>query len=220
LLYLINSVGFTSLLKTWQSLNPRFQDPADKLYGFIFSHCLYYGEHMHEMRVMTWGTHTLTPENAGKIKELKGQYLNSCIDILKEFPGQGPETISELSLQRQTYLLFGMMNWLFAWYEPANHGSHEELVNDIYRTFLVGFAGSSTHLDLNGLSQKAADLLSTPAPCSDVVKSNFIPKNKRHARLHDHDQNKLIGDEHRSPETPGLTGSPGKPDVFGHKKAG
>ncbi len=156
LLYLINSVGFSFLLQTWQNLEPQFEQPKEKLYALIYSHTAYYLDHMHEMRVMTWGTQPLTPEKAAKIKELKELYLKACMQVLREFKVQDEKPLSEKSLQRQAYLLFGMMNWLFAWYEPGEYGSLQDLVEDIFRTFLVGFCGSISDFSLEGCHSKLA----------------------------------------------------------------
>ena len=46
--------------------------------------------------------------------------------------------------------------------------------------------------------------------------SRFIPKSKRYVRLQVNDQSRLITDEQRNRSIPGLAGSPGKPNAFGH----
>lgn len=170
LLYLINSVGFSALLRTWQNLEPEFSQPAEKLYALVFSHTAYYVDHMHEMRVMTWGTQPLTPEKATRIKELKELYLKACIKVLRALKSRDDASISEKSLERQAYLLFGMMNWLFAWYEPQKHGSSQDLARDIFRTFLVGFCGSITDFNFDECQTKLSTLQST-SPNSNATDS-------------------------------------------------
>ena len=43
-----------------------------------------------------------------------------------------------------TYALFGMMNWIYNWYDPTGKLSVHQLVDNITRLFLSGFLSSST----------------------------------------------------------------------------
>jgi hypothetical protein len=38
-----------------------------------------------------------------------------------------------------TYALFGMMNWIYNWYDPRGKLSVSQLVDNITRLFLAGF---------------------------------------------------------------------------------
>jgi AcrR family transcriptional regulator len=143
LLYLINYHGFTTLNETWKKMSKSFDGVDERLYGFIYLHTHYYVANMNEMRVMNWGTQELEYDRAMVIKKLKDRHTADARAIIKEIHQSATgETISPKRLARQTFLLFGMMNWIFGWYSSAAHGSVDELIREIYRMFMDGAHGS------------------------------------------------------------------------------
>lgn len=152
LLFLINLHGFRTLNDTWSRLSVRFADPREKLYAFVFSHMSYFAEHMDEMRVMTWGTHVLNLEKARMIQKIKDDYTSAAGEVVagvyRDLTGK---EIDEKRRSRETYLLFGMMNWTFGWYSPKKHGALSDLIADIYQTFLLGLSGAES--DRSGLER-------------------------------------------------------------------
>lgn len=148
LLFLINSGGFTTLNTVWRELVETIEHPHEKLFAFIYFHISYFVEHMDEMRVMTWGTQTMHLEKARVIQKLKDRYTDGVKDVVRGLSESCTgQPIDDLRLARQTYLLFGMMNWTFTWYSPKRHGSTGDLIKDIYRTFVSGIGGKKTDED-------------------------------------------------------------------------
>jgi AcrR family transcriptional regulator len=143
LLFLINLYGFTTLNETWRRLDEKIEPPHEKLYAFIYMHVTYFVNHMYEMRVMIWGTQELNLAKVREIQKLKDRYAGIVEQIVQEvFDTDNPGTADEKRVSRETYLLFGMMNWMYSWYSPATHGIASDLINDIYRTFLNGISES------------------------------------------------------------------------------
>jgi AcrR family transcriptional regulator len=148
LLFLINYHGFKTLNETWQKMDQAFQRPNEKLYGFVLFHTRYFAEHIDEMRVMTWGTQELPLEKAKMIEKMKARYTGAARDVVRQvYEHMTGEEMEEKQLERETYILFGMMNWIFGWYSPRKHGSVGDLVGDIYRTFIHGFASRQEEQD-------------------------------------------------------------------------
>jgi TetR/AcrR family transcriptional regulator len=139
LLFLINQRGFERLDRASSDLERAFADPVARLYAFVYLHTRYFVDHMDEMRVMTWGTHELSAERAREIHALKDRYAarvrDAVRDVHRGVTGSAPE---EARLDRETYILFGMMNWMFTWYAPEIHGRPEELIDDVFGTFVGG----------------------------------------------------------------------------------
>jgi AcrR family transcriptional regulator len=139
LLYLVNFHGFTTLNDTWGRMSSAFETPEQRLYGFVYLHTHYYVANMDEMRVMNWGTQELERERAATIRMLKHRHTADARDIVKAvYRSATGRSIGSRRLSRLTYLLFGMMNWIFGWYTSDEHGSVDELIRDIYRTFMHG----------------------------------------------------------------------------------
>lgn len=141
LLYLINYHGFTALNAAWPRVAARFEDPHDRLYAFIYLHTYYYVAHMDAMRVMNWGTQALVLERAETIIALKDRHTADLSAAVREVVRASGQKAGGARVERLTYLLFGMMNWVFGWYSTGVHGNVEALIDDIYRTFVGGIRG-------------------------------------------------------------------------------
>jgi AcrR family transcriptional regulator len=142
LLYLINFRGFSTVKKTLTTMLEALTAPEERLYALILNHVSYFALHRNEMRVMLWGTQSLSAEAAKTITELKGAYGKVAQAVVQDaIVHLTGAPLSEIELEKQTYLLFGMMNWVYGWYEPKRHGAVGELADDVYATFLTGAAG-------------------------------------------------------------------------------
>jgi TetR/AcrR family transcriptional regulator len=139
LLFLINRRGFERLDRASSLIEREFTDPVARLYAFVYLHTRYFVDHMDEMRVMTWGTHELSAARAREIQSVKERYaarVRAAVgDVYRSVTGRALEPAR---LERETYLLFGMMNWMFTWYSPAAHGKPEDLIDDVFATFVGG----------------------------------------------------------------------------------
>lgn len=139
LLFLINQRGFTSLLEMATELMEKDMSPKERLSGLIHNHVEYFMDHLAEMRVMTSGSIEMDEQRSQLLWKLKGNYADLGQRIVEEYLKSRSEhdyTTNEIS--RKTFLLFGMMNWIFAWYSPKEHGNGEQVADDIFLTFTEG----------------------------------------------------------------------------------
>ena len=139
LLYLVNQRGFFSLLNMVSELEVADLGPRETLHSLICNHIGYFADHLDEMRVIVFGAHDLTPERSREISELKESYrvrVQTIVgDYITEKRGRPP---GKAELFRKTFLLFGMMNWIFGWYSSGVHGPAQDLAEDIFNTFTNG----------------------------------------------------------------------------------
>lgn len=146
LIYLINLRGFTALLGLAEKVKASKEPVDKKLFNFISMHVNYFCKERSNMRVMIFGTQGIDEDKHKKIRTLKENYQIMGRDFvsayLREITGQ---SCSRKELDRKTYLLFGMMNWIFGWYSKKSHGTEEELVQDIYNTFTQGLMGTTSY---------------------------------------------------------------------------
>jgi AcrR family transcriptional regulator len=158
LLYLVNFHGFTTLNQTWERMAAAFDTPEQRLYGFVYLHTHNYVANMDEMRVMNWGTQELEPERAETIRLLKDRYTADARAIVKAvYRSATGRSIGARRLSRLTYLLFGMMNWIFGWYTADEHGSVDELIRDIYRTFMHGIDNGAGDTRIDAIERVVRD---------------------------------------------------------------
>lgn len=139
LLFLINQRGFTSLLAMSDDLMKQDLSPEERLSGLIHNHVTYFIDHLNEMRIMTSGTMDMNEDRSRILWKLKQDYTDQGQTIVSNYIKSQSDTSSDTSLiSRKTFLLYGMMNWIFGWYSVKDHGTAQEVAEDIFRTFTKG----------------------------------------------------------------------------------
>ena len=139
LLYLINERGFSSLLASARLVAARDLTAEQTLEALIENHVSYFAGHLNEMRVMMFGTTELSSGRNKQIHTIKNEYSDLVKDyVASVYHRASGEILSGPELERKSFLLFGMMNWIFGWYSRKQHGSPQELAADIHQTFTRG----------------------------------------------------------------------------------
>ncbi len=117
-------------------------DPLERLEAFIRHHVAFFAAHMAEMKVLSHEANSLTGERLRRVHAIKRRYVDLLAGLLKEI---APE---ETAVDRRAaaYLLFGMMNWIYNWYDPAGEIDPDRLGGLIARTFRGGFAEARSPL--------------------------------------------------------------------------
>jgi hypothetical protein len=89
----------------------------------------------------------------------KQQYTRLVRRILSEVQQQqqpAAEGAPGIDLTVATYALFGMMNWIYNWYDPRGKLSVADLVDNLSRLFLSGFLAGNAAGELQ-FTPKTAD---------------------------------------------------------------
>ncbi len=136
LLLLIQERCFTRVSAGAREALDRSRDPVDRLQAFIRHHVTFFAAHMAEMKVLSHEANALTGEPRRRVNAIKRRYVDLLEGLLRE--AAPVESASERSAA--AYLLFGMMNWIYNWYDPAGTLDPERLGDLITRVFLGGFA--------------------------------------------------------------------------------
>jgi AcrR family transcriptional regulator len=123
------------------------QDPIVKLRLVIENHLSFFAANMAEMKVLSHEADSLAGEMHEHVNGRKQQYTRLVRRILSEVQQQQqpPErtlaahAAPKIDLTVATYALFGMMNWIYNWYDPQGKLSVRDLVDNFTRLFLGGF---------------------------------------------------------------------------------
>ncbi len=148
ILFAIQREAFEALIASAEETLEIADVPEDRLYVFISHHVGYVAEHPDVMRVLVHEAASLPAEQRAVVRTLKERYFELARSILEQvvetgcgqpLMGEGAgESIDPRELERITYNVFGMLNWLYGWYEPSLHGSPQTVATTIYRTTLCG----------------------------------------------------------------------------------
>jgi AcrR family transcriptional regulator len=148
LLYLIQRHTFTTVLDRLRERLPAASSPEDAVRIMIRNHIEYFVANMTAMKVLSHEADTLKNEYGQEIQTVKREYYRICVGLLEELrktrvgknavpPRRNEHRIAVLSL-------FGMMNWIYTWYNPQVDPGSEELADQMSDMFLRGVLGERT----------------------------------------------------------------------------
>ncbi|HZH32826.1 MAG TPA: TetR/AcrR family transcriptional regulator [Pyrinomonadaceae bacterium] len=145
LLFLIQDNCFGRVHERLRERLRETSDPVAKLRLVIENHLSFFAANMAEMKVLSHEAESLAGEMRAHVTGRKQQYTRLVRRILSEVQ-QAERARSghdagapRPDLTVSTYALFGMMNWIYNWYDPRGHLSVSDLVDNLARLFLSGF---------------------------------------------------------------------------------
>ncbi len=142
LLFLIQDHCFGRVLERLEERIKGVDDPFEKLRIFIDNHLSFFAANMAEMKVLSHEASSLEGDLHKHVSVKKDRYAKLARKILREIQDQTGTNLP-VDLTVATYALFGMMNWIYNWYDPRGKLSVTQLVDNITRLFLNGFLSSS-----------------------------------------------------------------------------
>ena len=147
-LFEIQTSAFETLIATAKGSLLGVGSPEERLFAFIYQHVRYVAEHPNVMRVLVQEAGALPPQKRAKVRTLKERYYDLCRGLVADL---FPETaqVGRGELERITYGTFGMINWVYGWYQPERHGTPGEVARSLHRLALSGLtAGLHDTTDL------------------------------------------------------------------------
>jgi TetR/AcrR family transcriptional regulator, cholesterol catabolism regulator len=140
LLYLIQDRCFGQVLAGAELAVGAARTPPERLQAFVIHHVGFFARNLAAMKVLSHEANSLSGEWQARVNATKRRYVNLLERLLADVnPEQpGPERSAA------AYALFGMMNWLYNWYDPAGALTAEQLAELMARLFLSGFTEGVT----------------------------------------------------------------------------
>jgi len=136
LLYLIQERCFVTLLQRWEQAATAETDVRTRIRVFAENHLSFFLHNMHEMKVMAHEDESLTREFNDKILVLKRRYVKVIMDLIVELRER--ENGKGIDLRVATFSLFGMMNWIYTWYQPKRDLPLRQLTEQMLRIYFFG----------------------------------------------------------------------------------
>ena len=136
LLFLIQERCFVTLLQHWDQIDSPDLDVRARIRAFAENHLGFFLHNMPEMKVMAHEDESLTGGFDDKILVLKRRYVKVIMDLIAELQGQDSGKCVDLRLA--TFSLFGMMNWIYTWYQPKRDLPISQLIEKMLRIYFFG----------------------------------------------------------------------------------
>ena len=148
LLYLIQERCFNKVLEGAQAAIANGTGPSDRLARLIRHHVTFFAQHMSEMKVLSHEARSLNGARLERVNRVKRRYVELLTKLISDLDaGADGRTDPRLA----TFALFGMMNWIYTWYDPRGPVSPETLAEHFAQLFLTGAVAGSPSVAQGGL---------------------------------------------------------------------
>jgi TetR/AcrR family transcriptional regulator, cholesterol catabolism regulator len=138
LLFLIQDNCFGRVLERLEQRLHSVADPITKLGIFIENHLSFFAANMSEMKVLSHEAESLGGDLYTHVSTRKDNYTKLARQILREVQ-EMQQSEQPIDLTVATYALFGMMNWIYNWYDPHGKLNVSDLASNVMKLFLNGF---------------------------------------------------------------------------------
>ena len=139
LLFLIQDNCFGRVLESLEQRLLEVEDPTTKLAIFIENHLSFFAANMSEMKVLSHEAESLRGDLYTHVSTRKDRYTKLARQILQEVQ-DSTENKQPVDLTVATYALFGMMNWIYNWYDPQGQLKVNDLAQQVTQLFFGGFS--------------------------------------------------------------------------------
>ncbi|HMG99995.1 MAG TPA: TetR/AcrR family transcriptional regulator [Terriglobales bacterium] len=135
LLYLIQKHTFSTIVERLHERLDQVEDPAERIRMFILNHVEYFLANQKAMKVLSHEDDVLRNGLGSEIASIKREYYRICMELLDDFKrAEGLQFSSRIAVLS----LFGMMNWIYTWYNPRADANAKELSRQMGDIFLQG----------------------------------------------------------------------------------
>lgn len=147
LLYRIQRHAFETLLSQARAgLATAPSEPEERLRIFIRLHLKYFLDHPNEMKVLTHEERSLEEKLWLEVHAVKKAYYQLCFDEIEAL--KRARGLPGLDTRVAALSLFGMMNWIYTWYNPRIDPGAEELARQMAEIFLRGLPAACARREI------------------------------------------------------------------------
>ena len=143
LLYLIQRHTFTTILEKLKERLDEGAEPEERIRVFILNHLEYFLVNQQGMKVLSHEDEALKNGLGSEIAAIKREYYRICLGIMESLKS---ERGLDFDARTAVMSLFGMMNWIYTWYNPRVDGGARELAQRMGDIFLRGITSTTKRL--------------------------------------------------------------------------
>jgi AcrR family transcriptional regulator len=139
LLYQVQYRTFASLLQAQQEVAAVPGTAEDRFRRLVIGHLGFFASHPNELKACTYELESLKGDLYLTVEALRRRYyrlFTMAVSELKHGPADGARETRES--RHATLFVFGMLNWIFMWYDPKRHGPVEGIGEEMLDLLLNG----------------------------------------------------------------------------------
>ncbi len=139
LLFQIQHRTFAALLELQEGVAAADGEPDEKLHQLVGNHLSYFTNHFNELKVCTFELESLQGERFRIIAALRRRYFICLAQVVAEVMGRSSKhAVSDPLVRRYSLFIFGMLNWIFMWFDPERDGPVAQLGDEMIGLILPG----------------------------------------------------------------------------------
>jgi TetR/AcrR family transcriptional regulator, cholesterol catabolism regulator len=135
LLYLIQKHTFSTIVEELKKRLAAVTDPEQRIRIFIQNHLEYFMANQSGLKVLSHEDEALKNGFGSELAAIKREYYRICLGLMEDLKR---ERHLEFNSRTAVMSLFGMINWIYTWYNPRVDGNAEELAHEMGTVFLNG----------------------------------------------------------------------------------
>jgi AcrR family transcriptional regulator len=124
LLFLVQKHTFTTILDTLKVRLGGVTDPEQRIRIFILNHLEYFVSNQQGLKVLSHEDESLKNGLNSEIAGIKREYYRICLGLMEDMRR---EHGLDFNTRTAVMSLFGMINWIYTWYNPRLDGNAETL---------------------------------------------------------------------------------------------
>jgi AcrR family transcriptional regulator len=157
ILYFICSTYVDLDLENLEQSLADIKGSADKIRFIIFRHIGHYATREYGAKTLLHEAHCLPTKYFRQVKDREKQYFRIVSRVLSEY--LGPRARKDI-VTALSFTLFGMLNWIYSWYDPGKPLKPEELSELSFEIFTKGVEkGELERQKVKGSRQKTESRL-------------------------------------------------------------
>jgi AcrR family transcriptional regulator len=135
LLFMIQKHTFTTILDKLKSRLDKVSDPEERIRIFIQNHLQYFASNKQGLKVLSHEDESLKNGLGSEIASIKREYYRICLGLMEDL-----RRSRGLDFNTRTAVMsvFGMINWIYTWYNPRVDGNAEALADQMGNIVLNG----------------------------------------------------------------------------------
>jgi len=135
LLFLIQKHTFTTILQQLKARLEKATDPEQRIRVFIQNHLEYFVSNQQGLKVLSHEDESLKNGSGTEIAAIKREYYRICLRLMEDLR---IERGLDFNARTAVMSLFGMINWIYTWYNPRVDGNAEALAEQMGNIVLNG----------------------------------------------------------------------------------
>jgi AcrR family transcriptional regulator len=128
LLFLIQKHTFTTILEKLKARLENVTDPEQRIRIFILNHLQYFVSNQQGLKVLSHEDESLKNSLGSEIAGIKREYYRICLGLMEDLRRRRG---LDFNARTAALSLFGMINWIYTWYNPRVDGNAEALAEQM-----------------------------------------------------------------------------------------